>query len=358
MQTLHQFMAGYANNDALSNLARSLRTLFRSWGLASDIFCESRRILPELRADARDIAEAASLAPRDGALLHFSIGSPVNDAFAALPCRKALFYHNITPGHFFRRVNPQTARLLDVGREQLRRMNGTAELNMASSLFNARELEAEGYRDVRFLPPLIGLEAVRQPADRAEMRRWDDGCVNILFVGRCAPNKRIEDALRVFACFQKTVEPFSRFLHVGSFAGVERYYHLLLSQAREMGLARVRFAGSLPQARLNAAYRSAGAFLCMSAHEGFCVPLLEAMALDVPVLALDAGAVPETLGGAGVLVREKRYPEIAEMLGRLTREGPLRTAVIETQRRRVAEFERRDFAAQTRELLAPFLPAP
>jgi glycosyltransferase involved in cell wall biosynthesis len=353
---IHQFSAGFAEGDAIANEARLLRDLFRRWGHASEIFTEARRVLPELRRDVRDIADApGAIGPDDVALLHLSIGSAVNDAFAALPARKAILYHNITPPEFFRAVQPQIAGQLARGREQAARLAGAARVTMACSRYNAAELETMGYRDVRVLPLLVDFARVDARPDRATMRRLDDGRVNVLFVGRCAPNKRIEDLLAAFHWFQRFVEPGSRLIHVGGWGGLERYHALLLTMQRRLGLADVERPGSLRQDVLAACYRSAHVFLCMSEHEGVCLPVLEAMHAGVPVLAYAAAAVPETMDGAGVLFREKRFDLLAEMMGRLVRDEPFRAAILDGQRRRMERYAAQDLESALRAHLAPLL---
>ena len=126
----------------------------------------------------------------------------------------------------------------------------------------------------------------------------------------------------------------------------------------DMGVADVTFMGTVTQAELNACYKSAHVFLCMSEHEGFCIPLMEAMWHDVPVLAFAAAAVPETMDGAGCLFRDKAYPAVAEMMGRLARDRTLREAVLAEQRRRVTRFMARDLAGELKQHLAEVLPAP
>jgi glycosyltransferase involved in cell wall biosynthesis len=355
MPGIHQFVAGFSRGDAISNEALTLRRIFQSWQRESRIYCEARRILPELRREALDYsAYNAIRRPDDVALLHLSIGSPVNEFFATLPCRKAILYHNVTPPDYFRFIQPATAHLLALGRRQAQALAGAARVNLADSRFNAAELEQWGYADVRVFP--LMLDAAREgEQDRRVIAQARDGKVNVLFVGRCAPNKKIEDALLAFAYFQRFVAPDSRFVHVGSYAGTERYYHWMLSLVRELQLANVRFTGSVPPAQLNAWYACADLFLCMSEHEGFCIPLLESMQRGVPVLAYAAGAVPETLDGAGILVREKNYPLIAELMGAVTRDRALREAVIRGQQERVTCFSRRDPAAELRALLDPLL---
>lgn len=359
MSAIHQFVAGFATGDAISNEAVAMRRIFRSWGFESDIFCETRRILPELRREAYDLEHYAGVAkPEDIALLHLSIGSPANDCFARLPCRKVILYHNFTPAEYFELINPQTAALLSKAIPQIKALAGTAQVNLADSSFNAAELTELGFRDVCVFPLMVDFSQYEGEPDSRVTRRFDDGRTNILFVSRGAPNKKIDDALRAFYCFHRTVTPFSRFIHVGSFAGTERYHHLLMAQMKALDLSDddVHLAGPVTQTQLNAFYRVADAFLCMSEHEGFCVPVLEAMFHGVPVLARDAGAVSETMGDAGVLIRERNFGAIAEMLGHVTKDTAFREAILAAQRARLQRYRERDLDRELREHLAPLLP--
>jgi glycosyltransferase involved in cell wall biosynthesis len=266
-----------------------------------------------------------------------------------------LRYHNITPAYFFRGLQEELARDLAWGRDQARSLAKTAAVNMADSRFNAAELIALGYPDVHVVPLVLDFGAIGARADRRVLRALRDGQINILFVGRCAPNKRLEDALCAFNYFQKTVEPNARFIHVGSFAGLERYQALLAVYARNLHLDQVVFAGAVPQGELAAYYEAAHLFLCMSEHEGFCIPLIESMAHNLPILAYAAGAVPETLDGTGVLVREKRWDYIAEMMGQLTRRGSFREAVVRGQQQRLERYQERNLEAELKECLAPLM---
>ncbi|MBI2437769.1 MAG: glycosyltransferase [Lentisphaerae bacterium] len=356
MKAIHQLVAGFTPTDAISNEALALREMFRRWGYASEIFCEPNHTSPALRAEARDATQAPGLiGPDDIALLHLSIGSTVNDLFGALNCRKALRYHNITPAHFFQGLQEEIARELSWGRDQTRSLAKTAAVNLAVSSFNAAELTALGYADVRVAPLLLDFKAIGARPDSRVLRALGDGRINILFVGRCAPNKRIEDGLSAFFYFQKFVERAARFIHVGSFVGLERYQALLGAYAAKLHLEEVIFAGAVPQNELSAYYEGAHLFLCMSEHEGFCIPLIESMEHNLPILAFAAGAVPETLSGAGVLVREKNFEQIAEMMGQLTRSKPLREAVVSGQRQRLARYRQRDLSAELKTCLAPLL---
>jgi glycosyltransferase involved in cell wall biosynthesis len=353
MPAIHQFTAGYANGDAISNEARALRAMFRSWGVASDIFCETKRILSELRRDARDLDEAAAVVRKeDTVILHLSIGSPANEAFARLPCRKVILYHNITPPEFFRGIQSEIETNLKAGLEQIRALAGVADLNLAVSAYNARELEAMGYRDVRVMPMRLDRGQWEGACDRRVLAEFGDGKTNILFVGRGAPNKRIEDLLFAMYYIQRYADPDARLIHVGSYAGLERYHALLRTKAVELKLRNIVFTGSVPPDALRAYYRVATLFCCMSEHEGFCIPLIEAMAHRVPVMAYAAAAVPDTLGGAGVLLREKRFDVIAELAIRLARDAALRGAVIDAQTARVKRYLEQDMEKMWRNHLA------
>lgn len=332
------------------------RTIFRRWGYTSEIFSEDRCVQPAQRKQVRDIEHYIPVAsPDDIVLLHLSVGSKVNDAFKELPCKKAILYHNITPSNYFELVNKQTAGILQRGREQIAALAYIAEVNMADSRFNASELEAAGYRDVTVLPLVLDFSRLTDDIDARMRSKLSDGCKNILFVGRCTPNKKIEDLLQVFAYYQKTIEPRSRLVHVGSHAGSERYYSLLTTYVRELQLNNVLFCGTVTQPELNACYASADAFLCMSEHEGFCIPLLESMLHSVPIVAHASAAVPETLDGSGLLLSERRYDLAAELLGQLTGNAALRAAVVKQQSKRLARYRQRDLEAELRENLAPLL---
>lgn len=357
MAAIHQLTAGFSNGDAISNEARRMRALFRQWGYEAEIYCETRRVLPELRGEVRDLSRArVEVRPEDVVILHLSIGSDANDVYADLRCRKAIIYHNITPAEFFRGIQEQIARTLERGRAQAPLLAAMTEVTMSCSAWSAEELRGWGYRDVKVLPLLLDFDFIRTPPDRATLRKYGDGRANVLFVGRGAPNKRIEDALSAFYYLQQYVDRDARFIHVGSFAGTERYQALLYAFMRDLRLSGAELLGTAPQPVLSALYRTATVFLCMSEHEGFCIPLIEAMANDAPVIAYAAAAVPETMDGAGILFYQKRFDLIAETIGRLARDSALREGVLRRQRERVARYEARDLGAELRTHLAPLLP--
>src|SRR5262249_53326724 len=168
----------------------------------------------------------------------------------------------------------------------------------------------------------------------------DDGLVNFLFVGRIAPNKKIEDHIKLAEVYKRYVDAYYRFIFVGRYDVVPRYYATIRALMADYRLLHDRFVftGPVPDEELAVYYRHAAVYVSLSEHEGFCVPLVEAMAADVPVLAYAAAAVPDTLGGAGVQFAPKDLEVAAELLGELAFNDTLRAQVIAGQRRRLADF--------------------
>lgn len=354
---IHQFVAGYAAGDAISNEVRMLRSIFKGWGAPeSFIFAERRNTAPDMQFDVKDIREDVGLIGKeDIALLHLSIGCDANLVFKDLPCKKAILYHNITPDRFFRGFNEKTAHMLARGRQEAELLAHSAQVVLACSKFNAEELASMGYPPATVLPLVLDFSALRGKASKRVLNMVGDGLTNILFVGRCVPNKCIEDLLNAYYYYVRFVNPLARLIHVGTYGSADPYHLMLLARAKEMGFQNLLFAGPVSQEELNAYYRSAHVFLCMSEHEGFCIPLIEAMVNDVPVAAYVAGAVPETMDGAGVLFHQKDYAIVAETIDRLAKSTPLREGVLKAQRARLARYEAAPLANILREALAPLM---
>ena len=207
-------------------------------------------------------------------------------------------------------------------------------------------------RDPKVFPLLI--DDSFGTGEVAEWRRAtlsDPPLANLLFVGRLAPNKRHDRLIATFGCYQRHCNPDSRLVIAGGVGGAETYKALLLGDAYVWAARNVVFTDFMDDANLRACYATASAFVCMSDHEGFCAPLLEAMAWHVPVFAWAAGAVPETLDGAGVLFEKGTPPEtMAETIHRVLSDPALRAAVVKKQDERLARFRARDAWAELREV--------
>lgn len=351
---VHQLLAALSYGDAISNEALAIQRHLRAAGYDSDIFAEG--VHPRLAHLARPLREYAEVSgPDTVCLFHFSIGSAAGRLIHAAPDRLVVIYHNITPGEWFLGFHPHLAGLCYHGRRELSAFADRAELALGDSEYNRRELEAAGYARTGVLPIVLDLSAYARPPSAVQRRLFDDGRANVLFVGRIIPNKRIDDLVRVFTVYQRAFERRSRLILAGDHRGHERYFDRLQELVRALRVEEVVFTGHVDHDDLLAAYASADVFLCLSEHEGFCVPLQEAMLFDVPVVAYDAGAVAETLRGGGLLLRDKPLAETAALVDAVLREGPLRRAVLASQERAIAGVRATDFGALLRERLAPVL---
>ena len=352
---LHQLVAGFRLGDAISNEAIRIRDLCAAHGLKSDIRCPPENASPDDRHLTLPIDDlAAHVGPEDVALLHLSIGSRCNAVFPTLPCRRVILYHNVTPSSYFRLLSPRIAETLAEGRRQVAALRDAAHSNWADSKFNAAELTEMGFSDVRVLPLMFdACGPASGPAHPGMLSRLSDPpTTNLLFVGRLAPNKRHDKLLSIFAAYIRAVDPEARLVIVGGSGEAEAYKALLLGSAYELVAKNVMFTEFLDDPKLRACYASASAFVCASDHEGFCAPLLEAMAWRIPVFAAASCAVPETMDGAGVLFSPDSPPEaIAETIGRVLGDKPLKEAVLRRQDERLARFRARDEWAELQPLL-------
>ena len=335
---IHQWVPAAHRGDAIGDSARAVRDMLRGMGHDSDIFALT--IDDNMRDEARPFADPASRAG-DVTIFHFALPSPMTAAFASLSHGRILQYHNVTPAAFFAPYDPALFRLAALGRRELATLVGAVDLALGDSEYNRRELESLGFERTGVFPIAVDTSRITRVVERPALDHiLDDGLVNFLFVGRIAPNKKIEDHLRLAEYYKRYVDAYYRFIFVGRYDVVPRYYSMIRALMTEYRLLNDRFifTGPVPDEELAVYYRHAAVYISMSEHEGFGVPLLEAMAADVPVLAYASTAVPDTLGGAGVQFFPKDLEYAAELLGSLTFDDTLRATVIAGQRRRLQDF--------------------
>jgi glycosyltransferase involved in cell wall biosynthesis len=349
-----QLLAALSYGDAISNEALAIQRHLRAAGYESDIFAE--KVHPRMAHLARPLWEYRTVSsPETVCLFHFSIGSASSRLIHDAPDRLVVLYHNITPAPFFVGFHPHLAGLCHHGRRELVAFVPRTQLALGDSEYNRRELEEAGFARTGVLPIVLDFSLYgRRPAPVVR-RLYGDGRTNILFVGRIIPNKKIEDLIRTFALYQRRFDPSSRLLLVGDTRGFERYLSRLQELVASLGAEGVVFTGQVDDDDLYAYYSVADLFLCLSEHEGFCVPLQEAMHFGVPVVAFEAGAVAETLHGGGLLLGEKGPEVVAALLAAMRRDPSLRQAVLARQDRAIREIRDTDFRALLLDRLAPVL---
>jgi L-malate glycosyltransferase len=335
---VHQWVPAAHRGDAIGDSARKVRDMLRAAGHESELYALT--IDDDLRKDVLPFTDA-SARTGDVTIFHFALPSPMTEAFATLNGARILQYHNITPAHFFAPYDAGLFRLAALGRQELATLVGRVDLALGDSDFNRQELADLGFDPTGVLPIAVNTERITNAPRRPALEKiLSDGLINILFVGRIVPNKKIEDHIRLAEVYKRYVDSYYRFIFVGRYDGLPRYYAQVRALVDEFQMLpdRFWFTGPVPDEDLAAFYRWADVYVSLSEHEGFCVPLIEAMAADVPVLAYAAGAVPETLGGAGVLFTPKDLELAAEAMGMLVYDQSFRDAVIHGQRQRLADF--------------------
>jgi len=335
---IHQWVPAAHRGDAIGDSARTVRHMLRGMGHDSEIFALT--IDDDLRGDVLPFTDGAATRG-DVTIFHFALPSPMTDAFARLAGVKILQYHNITPASFFAAYDAGLFRLAALGRRELATLAGRVDLALGDSEFNREELEALGFARSGVMPIAVNTRRITGAPPRPALERiLSDGLINILFVGRIVPNKKIEDHIRLAEMYKRYVDSYYRFIFVGRYDGLPRYYSQVRALIAEYQMLpdRFWFTGPVPDEDLAAFYRWSDAYVSLSEHEGFCVPLVEAMAADVPIVAYAAGAVPETLGGAGLLFAPKDLEVAAELLGSVVYDRDVRAGVLEGQRRRLQDF--------------------
>ena len=336
---VHQVLSGAGPYDAVTTQAIAFRELFGGWGWSgSDVAAE---IDPRV---GNKIAALRSLdaAPGDVLLIHYSAYAPKLRAVLELPNRKLLLSHNITPARWFWDHDPQAAVVCALGRKQLPQFAAAADVIAGVSLYNAREMGSDTVIPILFDPSRLGAAA------DGSTSKPPDGPPLILFVGRLAPHKRQDAIMRAFELYRRRHAPDARLVLVG--APVNWAYDAAMRElAEELSPGAITIESGLEPAQLAARYRSAHAFLCLSEHEGFCIPLLEAFHFGVPVIARPVGGVPEVAGNAALLLAEDDGESVvAELLAIAASDGELRATLRERAAERVAAYAPEPTAAALR----------
>lgn len=313
-----QLLPTITYGDAVSNDAIAINRLLKDSGYDAMIYAENigNRVPKESvkRYSFKQIRE--SVGDNDIVLYHGSTGTRINRDIPFFPGRKIMRYHNITPSQFFHDYSADAEALTRKGLFQIENLKNSFQKVIADSSFNRDSLVDMGYRcKMSVCPILIPFGDYRKRPDNETIEKYHDGLTNILFVGRIAPNKKQEDLIASFFAYQKLYNPDSRLILVGSWDGMERYYRRLVNYVEELGLSgKVVFSGHVSFSQILGFYRSADLFLCMSEHEGFCVPLVEAMFFQIPIIAYKCCAIEETLGEGGLLVTKKNAEESAGLM--------------------------------------------
>ena len=337
LKKIYQLLPDLVYGEAISNYAISARNHLREVGYESDIVvlrAYDERVSKEAR-----LFEPNLISKETGILYHYSIGSDLTSFVIDLPGPKCLIYHNISPVQFLKPYSPDFAMLLEQGRSELRKLAPIFPISAADSVYNASQLERWGFSNPRILPIAVSPDRWDNAPDSRIMRRLQDGRANLFFIGPIVPSKCIEHLIRGFSHYLD-MDPDARLIIIGEIVPGDPYAIILDEIEEKYGLMNhVLFTGKVSEADLNAFMRTAHLFWSMSEHEGSCIPLIEAMWFDVPVLAHKSSAVQEILGDAGIMFNSKDdLISVAALAKLLVRDEDLREKVLRAQRNRREDF--------------------
>jgi glycosyltransferase involved in cell wall biosynthesis len=339
---IDQLVPAFHRGDAIGDTAYHMKRFFRSQGFDSEIYCLTRD--SGLEEDCALFSAFARPENSDITILHYALPSSLTPAFAKLPSRRVLLYHNLTPHEFFEEFSPEMARISRLGREELASLAPHVSLALADSEFNRQELVQMEYPATEVFPLFVDFEKYKRPMNEFTHELFRDDRTNVLFVGRIVPNKKIDDLIRVIFYYKKYVSPLVRLIVVGKTSSLPPYYKSLIQMADEFYLKpeEICFTGHIPDDEMFSLYKASDVFLSLSEHEGFGLPFIESMVFDLPIIAYDCTAVPFTLDGAGVLITHKKVAYVAELVRVVTQQKKLRQEIIRGQRERLERFNKMD----------------
>lgn len=353
MSSVIQLLAGGRRGNAVVNEALAFEAALHKWGYQSAIY--SPELHPSLHGTVRPLAQCRA-SKSDLLLLHITTDSPTLDFAFRSPARLVLIYHNITPPIYMRGLGHQLAERMQTGRARITALRERTTLAIADSNFSEQELRAAGFLHTCVLPVLVpdtlGRFASTTNEIHAGSRRGNGQ--NLLHVGRVVPNKCIEDVILSFNSYRKIV-PAAQLYIVGDTTNGESYALWLRQLVHMLNLDGVHFTGQVSDTQLAAYYRCADTYLCMSEHEGFCVPLVECMRFQVPIIAYAAIAVGETLGDAGVLIDHKDPALVAAMAHLINTNQAVRANLLTRQSTQAELYAPDTVLRQFHAILTPYL---
>jgi glycosyltransferase involved in cell wall biosynthesis len=322
---IDQLLPSYAPFDAVGNHVSLIRGMLQKRGFESDIFCEMSH--GQTAHNARHYKEYDPYATRDViGIYHFSIGSILSRYFYGKPCFHVCSYHNITPHQYFANWDFPSFSACLRGRNEFPLLRNYVDMTWSVSQFNQDELIAQGLSGPHLkFPVLRDYERLSKLSGESDLSAKLKSRKNILFVGRITPHKSQFDMIFMAHVLKQKLQRNYRLIIAGS--GQAEFVAGLVEKARELGLkvsqgsgedldCDVWFTQHISDDQLAQIYRSSDLFLCLSEHEGFCVPLVEAMFFGVPIIAHQSSAIPETLGSGGLLINKF---DLAETLSQIVR---------------------------------------
>lgn len=337
-QRIIQIVASLNFGDAVGNDVRAIARALNEAGYATGIF--TMAVHPKIKDEGVYLINMLpELNENDLIIYHYATADELADIIKEAPCKVVLRYHNVTPPAFFHGYDESAEKVTREGLDEIADLKDAIDYGIVVSDFNKKDLIDMGYQcPIAVAPILIPFKDYEQEPDEDVVTRYSDGKTNIVFVGRIVPNKKFEDVIACFAAYKEEYDSTARLFLVGNYQETDLYYQYLQDVIKKCGVEDVIFPGHIAFNAILAYYKIADLFLCMSEHEGFCVPLVEAMFFETPIVAYASTAIPGTLGGSGVLVETKEPKMVAEKMHQVITDQACREEIIEKQKRRLEDF--------------------
>lgn len=362
MTALHQFVPTAWPGEPVTAHAFRVRDVLRGLGLTSDVYVEARA--PELTGETWSVHEYVERTRRAGErcaglLYQMHAAATAAETFFALPERKIVHYHSVTPAGLFAGWDDVEAMRARVHATQVDRLARRVDLALAATGWELEELEARGYRCPTALAPMLvapgELAAEPDRATAARIAPVREAGTRWLSAGPVWPHVGHHDVVRSFALFRRLFDPGAHLVVVGTEA-CERYAGALVELAGRVGVAGAVevVTGASPGVR-SAHYGAADVFVAVPQHEGWSLRSLEALHHGIPVVASGTGGLPDTLAGAALLLPEAEPLAVAVAAQRLRQDPALRGALIGRGRRRLAEVDPARTGSRLADALAPVL---
>ena len=336
-----QILPTLVRGDAVGNNALLLHRIFEEEGYCSRIYAENFGPDTSLPGVFPASVIPDDFGKTDILIYHLATAWDFIYHIERYSCKKVMIYHNVTPVDFFIPYNRDASNLVLTARRQMHYLSNSFDYCLADSEYNKQELIDAGYScEIDVMPIFIPFEDYQKTPDVKTIQKYSDSKVNFLFVGRIAPNKKQENIIAAFYLYKKYFNSKARLILIGGDGGFENYKYQLRQYIHKLGLGKdVVFPGHISFAEILAFYTVSHLFVSMSEHEGFGVPLIEAMAFDLPIIAYASSAVPETLGDGGFLVEEKNPLEIAAIANEILTNDHLRAFYAEKQKQILEKME-------------------
>lgn len=306
MTSISQMTASFSKGDAIGNYIITLKRIFQNHGFNTEIFSDNTLKNPH----------SSKYTPTGNDILwfHYSIFSDNLQYLESSNDIKVINFHGVTPPYLFRGINAELELLCKKGMDSLPKYAKLVDLCIVHSEYSRSVLRENGYKGILKLPLVVDTHRLEKIPDEPKLANLLKNIKYILFVGRIVPQKSIMNIIKTFF-YLKRYRPEYKLILIGDYNFSAKYTSEILALIDELELNNdVILTGKLDDIGLKIFYKYASIFIILSEWETFCVPLIEAMYYQVPIVAYNKTALQEIVGDAGILVSNPNPVEIAEKI--------------------------------------------